>query len=204
MVFIFFCVSGVLGPMSRHPSLTTRENAPEATRPLERDVQLLGKALSLYPGAVVVVGNDWPLYYDVKTLRQANSGFGRRVFNVLNTIGSTKEQAVFDFMANRDEPFVILASEDFEFTQRTASSRIDVDRERGFDETARAALELRLNGFGGYASDPLSNDDILRATVGIHALRKARDFKSPLRANEDVAFQRHLAEMLFDANRGES
>ncbi|CAE6767933.1 hypothetical protein R70006_03807 [Paraburkholderia domus] len=204
MVFVFFCVSGVVGPMSRHPSLTTREYAPEATRPLDRDVQLLGKALSPYPGAVIVVGNDWPLYYDLKNLREVGHGFGCRVVNVINTIGSTKERAVFDFMENREEPFVILASRDFEFTHRTALSRINVEPERGFDENACVALELHLNGFGAYARDPLSDDEILRATVGIHALRKARDFKSPLRANEDVAFQRHLAEMLFDVKREES
>ncbi|MFL9964653.1 hypothetical protein PQR02_27025 [Paraburkholderia sediminicola] len=203
MVYIFFCVSGVLGPMNRHPSLTTRENSPESCCSLERDVQLLGEALSAYPGAVIVVGNDWPLYYDLKTLRQADSGFGRRVLNVLNTIGSTKEQAVFDFMANRNEPFVILASQDFEFSHRTGSSRIDVDHERGFDDTARAALESHLRGFGAPATDALSDDDILRATVATAALRTARNFKFPLRANQDAAFQRRLAEMLFDVKREE-
>jgi hypothetical protein len=204
MVYIFFCVSGVLGPMSRHPSLTTREKSPEATRALERDVHLLGKALSPYPGAVIVVGNDWPLYYDLKSLREAHHGFGWRVVNVLNTIGSTKEQAVFEFMANREEPFMILASLDFEFTHRTALSRIDVDPESGFDENACAALVVHLRGFGARATDALSDDDILRATVPTVSLRKARDFRSPLRANQDEAFQRRLAEMLSDIKREES
>ncbi|MGF6410050.1 hypothetical protein [Paraburkholderia sp. MM5482-R1] len=203
MVFIFFCVSGVLGSMSRHPSLTTRENAPEATRSLEKDVLRLGRTLSTYPGAVIVVGNDWPLCYDFRNLREAGHEFGRRVVNVLNTVGSTKEQAVLDFCANRHDPFVILASQDFEFSHRTASSRIDVDQQRGFDETARAALEVHLRGFGACATDTLSDDDILRATVGTYALRKARDIKSPIRANEDAAFQRRLAEMLFDVKREE-
>lgn len=204
MVFVFFCVSGVLGSMSRHPALTTYENAPEATRSLERDVLLLGRTLSAYPGTVIVVGNDWPLYYDLRNLREAGHGFGRRVVNVLNTVGGTKEQSVLDFLANRDDPFVILASRDFEFTHRTASSRIDVDQERGFDEITRAALEVHLRGFGTRATTPLSDDDILRATVATVALRKARNFGSPLRAHQDVAFQRRLAQMLFDSKREDS
>jgi hypothetical protein len=138
----FFCMSGVLGSMHRHPSLTTRENVPEGTRPSEADVLLLAGTLSEYLRTVIVVGNDRPFNYDLGSLWEADRGFGRRVANAFNTLGSSTVQVVLDFMTTRIEPFVVLASPDFEFTHRTSSSRIDLDQERGFDEAARAALEM--------------------------------------------------------------
>lgn len=182
MVFVFFCVSGTLGPVRRHPSLTTREGEPEAIRSLEADTLLLEKTLSAYPGAVIVVANDWPFYYDLENLRLACREFGRHVVNVVKTLGGTKEEAVLDFMSNRPEPFVVLASPDFEFTQLTASRRIDVDRERGFDEAACATLSAHLHSLGDHSLSPLTDDDMLRAKVSRYATRRFRSYISNIRA----------------------
>lgn len=192
MVFVFFCVSGVLGPMRRHPSLTTRESEPEVSRSLEADMALVARALNAYPGAVVVIGNDWPFYHDVSTLRAACGELGRRIVNVVRTLGGTKEAAVLDFMSGRAEPFVVIASVDFEFTELTASRRIDVSLEHGFDDEARACLIERLHTLGQHASNPLSDDDMLRATVGSRDLRRAQKYISSVRAGGDVSFQRKL------------
>lgn len=196
MVFVFFCVSGVLGPMRRHPSLTTRESEPEVSRSLEADMALVARALNAYPGAVVVVSNDWPFYHDVSTLRVACGELGRRIVNVVRTLGGTKEEAVLDFMSGRAEPFVVVASPDFEFTDRTESRRIDVGLEQGFDEEARVCLLEHLSMLGEHATNPLSEDDMLRATVSSRDLHRARKYISPIRASGDVAFQRKLRSLI--------
>lgn len=189
MVYIFFCVSGVLGPMNLHPSLTTREGEPNASRPLEADASLIGGVLDAYPGAVVVIANDWPFYYDLESLRVAGGEFERRIVNVVRTLGGTKEEAVLDFMAGRTESFVVIASQDFEFTEQTASVRIDIDDNRGFDDAARENLLQHLLALGQHASNPLSEDDALRATVSNRELRHARKLFHPIRAGNDSAFQ---------------
>ncbi|MGF6774922.1 hypothetical protein P3T21_000109 [Paraburkholderia sp. GAS334] len=195
MVFVFFCVGGVLPPMRRHPSLMTREGAPEATRELEVDALLLTRTLVPYPGAVIVVANDWPFYYDLEELRSSRE-FGRRIVNVVRTLGSTKESAVLDFMSGRAEPFIVIASPDFEFTQLTDSRRIDVGLEQGFDEEAQVSLLEHLRLLGEQATNPLSEDDMLRATVGSRDLRRARKYISPIRASGDVAFQHKLRSLI--------
>ncbi len=195
MVFVFFCVGGVLPPMRRHPSLMTREGAPEATRELEVDALLLTRTLVPYPGAVIVVANDWPFYYDLEELRSSRE-FGRRIVNVVRTLGSTKESAVLDFMSGRAEPFIVIASPDFEFTKLTDSRRIDVGLEQGFDEEAQVSLLEHLRLLGEQATNPLSEDDMLRATVGSRDLRRARKYISPIRASGDVAFQHKLRSLI--------
>lgn len=192
MVIVFFCISGVLGPMRRHPSLTTRESAPAASRSLDADASLLATTLSAYPGAVVVVGNDWPFYYDVELIRRACAELGLPVVNVVKTLGGTKEDAVVDFMSGRSEPFIIVASQDFEFSENTASRRIDVDRQGGLDEMASAALAERLLAVRDHALSPLSDDDMLRARIGRYATRRARSYISNIRATEDSKFQCNL------------
>jgi hypothetical protein len=195
MVFVFFCVGGVLPPMCRHPSLTTREGVPEATRVLEADALLLARTLAPYPGAVIVVANDWPFYYDLEGLRSSRE-FGRCIVNVVRTLGSTKESAVLNFMSARAEPFIVIASPDFEFTELTDSRRIDIDLEQGFDEEARVCLLEHLNTLGEHASNSLSEDDMLRATVGSRDMRRARKYLSSIRASGDVAFQRKLRSLI--------
>ena len=191
MVFVFFCVGGVLPPMCRHPSLTMREGASEATRGLEADARLLARTLAPYPGVVIVVANDWPFYYDLDELRSSLE-FGRRIVNVVRTLGSTKEAGVLDFMSGRAEPFIVIESPDFEFTELTDSSRIDVDPKQGFDKKARARLLEHLSTLGDHASNPISEEDMLRATVGSRDLRRAQKYIAPIRAGEDVSFQRKL------------
>ncbi len=191
MVFVFFCIGGVFPPMCRHPALTMREGMPHATRLLEADALLLARTLEAYPGAVIVVGNDWPFYYDLESLRSSRE-FGRRIVNAVRTLGSTKESAVLDFMSSRAEPFIVIASPDFEFTDVTDSRRIDVGLEQGFDEKARESLVEHLRMSGEHATNPLSEDDMLRATVGSRDLRRALKYISPIRASYDVAFQRRL------------
>ncbi|WP_429253974.1 hypothetical protein [Paraburkholderia sp. GAS334] len=173
----------------------TREGAPEATRELEVDALLLTRTLVPYPGAVIVVANDWPFYYDLEELRSSRE-FGRRIVNVVRTLGSTKESAVLDFMSGRAEPFIVIASPDFEFTQLTDSRRIDVGLEQGFDEEAQVSLLEHLRLLGEQATNPLSEDDMLRATVGSRDLRRARKYISPIRASGDVAFQHKLRSLI--------
>lgn len=192
MVYIFFCVSGVLGLIEHHPSLTTREGEPKASRPLEADTSLIAGVLDAYPGGVVVIANDWPFYYDLASLREAGGEFERRIVNVVRTLSGSKEEAILDFMAGRAEPFVVIASPDFEFTEQTASVRIDIDHKSGFHDAARASLLLRLHALGDHASNPLSEDDLLRATVSSRDLRRAQKLFSPLRAGSDAAFQHKL------------
>ncbi|WP_156126776.1 hypothetical protein [Burkholderia sp. 9120] len=191
MVFVFFCVGGVLPPMRRHPSLATRDGAPQATRTLETDALLLARTLESYSGAVIVIANDWPFYYDLEELRSSRE-FGRRIVNVVRTLGSTKESAVLDFMSGRAEPFIVIASPDFEFTYLTETRRIDVGIEQGFDEEAQVSLLEHLRLLGEQATNPLTEDDMLRATVGSRDLKRARKYISPIRAGDDVAFQRKL------------
>ncbi|WP_076882795.1 hypothetical protein [Burkholderia pseudomallei] len=181
MVFVFFCVSGVLGPMRRHPSMTTREGEPQAIRSLDADVLRMGSSLSSYPGAVIVVGNDWPFYYDVELIRRACSEFGLPVVNVVKTFGGTKENAVVDFMSGRPEPFVVVASQDFEFSENTASQRISVDCQDGFDEAASGSLSEHLRALGEHSLGPLSDDDMRRATVVRYATREVREYISNIR-----------------------
>jgi len=85
-----------------------------------------------FPGAAVVVGNDWPFYYDIRFLQRACREFGWRVVNAIKTLGGVKEDAVLDFMSTHPEPFVVVASLDFEFrhfafrheiTQKVAQNR---------------------------------------------------------------------------------
>lgn len=197
MVFVFFCVGGVLPPMRRHPSLMTREGAPEATRGLEVDALLLTRTLVPYPGAVIVVANDWPFYYDLEELRSSRE-FGRRIVNVVRTLGSTKESAVLDFMSGRAEPFIVIASPDFEFTDLTEPRRIDVGLEQGFDEEAQVSLLEHLRLLGEQATNPLTEDDMLRATVGSRDLKRARKYISPIRAGDDVTFQRKLRSLVSE------
>lgn len=196
MVYVFFCVSGALGPLRDYPSPTTREGWVPAARHLAVDISHLAETLVDYPGAVVVVGNGWPLYYDLKCIREVCGELGTRVVNALNTFGGTREQAVLDFMENRIESFVILASSEFEFSDITASQCVNINSEVGFDEAARRVLAKRLREFGEHATRPLSDDDMLRATVGTYALRRARRFISPMRARDDVQFQRRLRSLV--------
>lgn len=196
MVFVFFCISGVWGPMRRHPSVTTRETEPEAVRSLEADTILMAKTLRAYPGAVVVVGNDWPFYYDLASLRSASNPFGGRIINVVRTLGGTKEAAVLGFMSGRTEPFVVVASKDFEFTDLTNGQRIDVGLEQGFNEQARASLLKHLSQLGTQATNPLSEDDVLRATVDSRDLRRAHKYLPLLRASGDAEFQRKLRSLI--------
>lgn len=192
MVFIFFCVSGVLGPMRHHPSLTTREGEPKAIRPLDVDTTLIADALDAYPGAAVVIANDWPFYYDLEGLRGAGGEFERLIVNVVRTLGGTKQEAVLDFMTGRTEPFIVIASQDFEFTEKTASVRIDIDHKNGFDDAARVSLLQHLRALGEPAQKPLSEDDVLRASVSGRDLRRAQKLFLPLCASNDAAFQREL------------
>ncbi|MET3246367.1 hypothetical protein ABIE53_003112 [Burkholderia sp. OAS925] len=196
MVYIHFCVSGVLGTLGTHSPVTTREGEIAATRSLERDVLLLANTLKAYPGAVVVIGNDWPFSYDLEKVRRASRPFGQRVVNVVNTIGSTKEAAVLDFMEGRNDLFLIVASNDYEFSELTVAQRIDVDHKSGFDEAARVQLEARLDALKEDVTRPLSDDEVLRASVSRSALRRARRYIAPMRAAEDLQFQRSLRSLM--------
>ncbi|SDC46682.1 hypothetical protein [Paraburkholderia lycopersici] len=196
MVYVFFCMNGELGPLRDYPSPTTREGCVPAKRHLAVDVSQLAETLAGYPGAVVVIGNSWPLYYDVKRMREACGELGMRIVNAVNTFGGTREQAVLDFMENRTESFVILASAEFEFSDLTSSRRVNVNPEAGIDEAVRRVLVKQLREFGALATRPVSDDEMLRATVAGHALRRAKRFISQMRARNDMQFQRRLRSLV--------
>jgi hypothetical protein len=202
MVYVFFCVSGALGPLNLNITVPHRHGAKESVRRLDRDIARLTRTLRAYPGAVMVAGNGWPFYYDLESIRLAFEELGPRVINGVKTLADKQEQAVLDFMSNRSEPFVVLASPEFEFSDLTQSRRIDIDTVSGFDEDAHSTLTTRLREIGEPAIRPLSYDDMLRATVSGHALRRAKRMLSRVHANEDVQFQRSLRAILGQRGPG--
>lgn len=192
MVYVFFCVSGALGTLNLNLSVSKRHGAEANVRLLDRDVALLTKTLRAFAGVVVVAGNSWPFYYDLESIRQAFSELGSRVVNVVKTLADKQEEAVLDFMSNRSEPFIVLASPEFEFSALTESRRVDIDTRFGFDEAACSALLAQLRAVGEPAIRALSYDDMLRATVSGYALRRAKRMLSCTHAREDVQFQHSL------------
>lgn len=173
MVLLFFCVSGVLGAMRQHPSITTRDHEPVSTRSLEADVRLLAQTIEPFPGALVVIANDWPLFYDLKFVRQNCHELGQRIVGAVRMVGDSKESSVLQYMVRRPYRFAVVASKDFEFGEATAPNRIDVNPEVGFDLHVSAQLHILLSECGEDATRPVSDDDVLRV---------AGPFATPLHA----------------------
>ncbi|MGF6634157.1 hypothetical protein OKW38_002841 [Paraburkholderia sp. MM5496-R1] len=161
-------------------------------RSLEPDVLLLTETVRDYPGVVIVAGNAWPFHYSLDSLRQAFSILGRRVTNFVSTLADRQEEAIFDFMKDRAEPYVVIASKETEFSEPTDFQRVDFDMQLGFNESAQSALVSHLRAIGEPAIRELSYDDMLRATVSGHALRRARRMFSLMHAREDTLFQQSL------------
>ncbi|MFM0126745.1 HAD domain-containing protein [Paraburkholderia sediminicola] len=199
MVIVFFCISGVLGAIRRHPSITTRDIEAEATRSLDTDSRLFAKAIEPFPGAVVVVANDWPLIFDLNLLRQECVPFGHRIVNSVKLIGGTKGDSILTFMASRSEPYVVVASSDFEFSEETAEKRVNVGSETGFDDDAADRLRAILGGYGEEASRPLSADEVLRATVNNPMLRRMQSYVTASQVANESNAERRLATMLWAA-----
>lgn len=172
MVLVFFSISGVLGAIDRHPSITTREDAPEGTRPLESDARLFAKAIAPFPGAVVVIANDWPLLYDLEFLRHECAPFGQRIVNSLRVLGGTKEESILQFMSSWSLPYVVVTSSDFDFSEVTAARRVNVGVDAGFDDGAAGRLHTLLEAYGDAARSPASTDDVMRATSGNPWMRR--------------------------------
>ncbi|BEH29340.1 MULTISPECIES: hypothetical protein [Burkholderia] len=172
MVLVFFSISGVLGAIDRHPSITTREDAPEGTRSLESDARLFAKAIAPFPGAVVVIANDWPLLYDLEFLRHECAPFGQRIVNSLRVLGGTKEESILQFMSSWSLPYVVVTSSDFDFSEVTAARRVNVGVDAGFDDGAAGRLHTLLEAYGDAARSPASTDDVMRATSGNPWMRR--------------------------------
>lgn len=176
MVLLFFCVSGVLGAIDRHPSITTRENEPAATCSLESDARLFAQTIEPFPGALVVIANDWPLLYDLKFLKQECTPFGARIVNSVRVLGGTKEDAIQKFMSSRSAEYVVVASADFEFSAVTAGRRVNVSANAGFDDEAADRLRVLLEECGEAATRPVSNDDVMKATVGNPWMQRVQSY----------------------------
>lgn len=176
--------------------MSTRDDQVARYRSLATDLANFEGALAAFPGAVIVIANDWPFFFDMETIRRAAEGFGRRVFNVVTTLGGSKEDAVLDFMMFRSNPFVVVASPEFEFSSMTASQRLNLDHKRGFDEVARQALETQLRALDEHAMRPLSDEETLEASSSRQAIRRARRFVLLRRADEDLQFQRRLRSLM--------
>lgn len=165
-------------------------------RRLESDVSLLTETLCDYPGVAIVVGNAWPFHYSLDSLRQAFSTLGRRVTNFVSTMAYRQEEAILDFMNGRTEPYVVVASTESEFSKLTNARRVDVDMHLGFNDSAQSALVGQLRAIGEPAIRELAFDDMLRATVSGHALRRASRMLSLVHATDDVEFQWRLRSIL--------
>ncbi|MCW0131861.1 HAD domain-containing protein [Burkholderia pseudomallei] len=176
MVLVFFCVSGVLGAIGRHPSITTRDDEPEATRALESDARMFAQTIEPFPGALVVIANDWPLLYDIKFLRQECAPFGHRIVNSVRVLGGTKEESILAFMTSRSEPYIVVTSSDFEFSEVTAGRRVNVALQAGFDEEAADNLRALLEEYGDAAQRHVSTDDVMRATIGNPWMRRVQSY----------------------------
>lgn len=196
MILLFFCISGVLGKIDRHPSITTRENEPEATRSLESDARLFAQAIAPFPGAVVVIANDWPLVYRLEFLRHECVPFGQRIVNSVRIFGGTKEDAVLAFMASRSEPYAVVASSDFEFSDVTAKNRVPVGLDAGFDDDAVDRLRRILEGYGEEAKRPLSADEALSATINNPMLRRMQKYVTASPAAKKLNPHRQRAKVL--------
>ena len=192
MFFVFFCVNGNVGELRLTTAPTARPDKVASTRALDADIDSLAAALDKFPGAVAVVANDWPFYFGLDIIRRECGRFGTRIVNVVNTVGGTKEQAIFHFMSRRSEPYVVLASTDFEFTERSAQKRIDIAPKTGIGGAELHTLRRHLRQADEQALKPVSTDEVLRATVGASSLRRARQIASPLQFPYDKAFQRRL------------
>ncbi|NRD81665.1 hypothetical protein FG484_02630 [Burkholderia pseudomallei] len=188
MVIVFFCISGALGTMRRHPSITTKDSQAKLNHSLDADCRLFGKTIDWFPGAVVVVANDWPLIYDLNTLRKECASFGHRIVNSVKLVGGTKEDAILAFMASRSEPYAVVASSDFEFTEVTAEKRVDVGLEVGFECDAAQRLRAILESHGEEATRPLSADEVRRATVNNQMLRDMQSWVTASQAAKFPAF----------------
>ncbi|MEX3999797.1 hypothetical protein AB4Y38_12960 [Paraburkholderia sp. EG285A] len=192
MVYVFFCVSGALDTLNLNFSVPKCHGGMANMRRLESDVSLLRETLRDYPGVVIVAGSAWPFHYSLDSLRQAFSELGQRVVNFISTLADRQEEAIFDFISYRSEPYVILASKEAEFSKLTDSRRVDVDMQLGFNESTQSALVAHLRTIGEPAIRPLSYDDMLRATVSGQALRRAKRMLSRMNAREDIQFQHSL------------
>ncbi len=176
MVLIFFSISGVLGAVDRHPSITTRENEPAATRSLESDARLFAETIEPYPGALVVIANDWPLLYDIEFLGQECVPFAQRIVNAVRILGGTKEEAILGFLSSRSVEYIVVTSTDFEFSEVTAARRVNVDSQFGFDAGAADRLRVLLEKAAEAATHPVSTDDIMRATAGNPWVRRLQTY----------------------------
>ncbi|WP_185219140.1 hypothetical protein [Paraburkholderia dinghuensis] len=197
MVLIFFCVSGVLGAIGRHPSITTREGAPAATRSLESDVRLFAETIESFPGALVAVGNDWPLVHNLPFLREACASFRHRIVNSVRLVSETKEESILAFMEPRCEPYAVVTSPDFEFSDVTAGMRVDVGFETGFNEKAADRLRTLLEGFGEAAKRPASGEEVLSATVNNPLVQRLQGHLAQLRPPNYLNGQRKFVERLY-------
>jgi hypothetical protein len=156
----------------------------------------LAAALERFPGAVLVVGNDWPLLYDIETVRATCSTLGRRIVNGLNVLSDTKEQAVLDFMSTRPEPYLVIASSGFEFSEITSSKRINVEGSTGFDSAAQTVLVSRLQEIGYLALRRVTSAEMLDAMSSSRHLARARQYAAALYAAQDEKFQVALQSLL--------
>lgn len=187
MILLFFCISGVLGEIDRHPSITTRENVPEATRSLESDARLFAQTIAPFPGAVVVIANDWPLVYRLEFLRHECVPFGQRIVNSVRVLGGTKEESISTFMSSRSEPYIVVTSPDFEFSEATSGARVNVGLEVGFNEEASDRLRVLLEEYGEAARRPVSTDDVMRAKVGNPWMRRVQSYLAHCRRQSGPA-----------------
>ncbi|RQG99138.1 hypothetical protein [Paraburkholderia dinghuensis] len=196
MVYVFFCVSGALGALEPHSPSMQHDGEVEVSRSLCRDVLLLERILNGYRGVVIVIGNALRFHYDLEAMRRASGQLGRRVVNITDIFCTTEELAVLDFMSTRSDPYVILASLDLVFSEHTVAHRVDLDAERGFDVETLAEFEMHLQAHGAHATRPPSDEEMLIATVGSDALRRAKSFVSRVRAPEESNYQRALRSLV--------
>jgi hypothetical protein len=164
MVLLFFCISGVLGSLTKLPLGSPRGGVRQQGRNLASDVDLLAQTLRRYPGVLVVIGNDWPLATSIDVLRSELTRLHPKVADVLDRGEKTTEEAILEHAAEKGVPYAVLASPGFAFTKRTANVRVDVTEESGLDSEAADRLEVLLTSFGGQATSYVTLKEFREST----------------------------------------
>ncbi|WP_413196781.1 hypothetical protein [Pararobbsia alpina] len=196
MVYVFFCIDGVLSDLPEHRPLTRRDGIIDSSGRPDADLLALMTAVEDIPGVVVVVGNDWPCAYEIHTIRTTCAALGRRIVNGLMDSSAAQEQSVLSFMSTRPEPYLVVAPPDFGFCEIPPSRRIDFHEGIGFDSEAQSALISRLREIGYLAVRRVTRAQELGAMPGGQPLERARQNASALHAKQDEKFQLALQSLL--------
>ncbi|MGS1073542.1 hypothetical protein [Burkholderia glumae] len=116
------------------------------------------------------------MFHDLEFLRKECASFGPRIVNSVRILGGTKEDSILTFMSSRPAEYVVVASSDFEFSDVTAGRRVNVRSDAGFDGKAADRLRVLLEEYGEAAQNPVTTDDVTRATAGNPWMQRVQSY----------------------------